>query len=337
MIRRSLPLPGKDTMTIQLPAGFTARPAQPDDLNAIVALMNAVTTVTGGKPDFTLEAERRYWDAGDVQLGTDTLLIHSSDGQLMGSAQFIEETPPTPCDVDSWVHPACQEPLIGEALLKWIDQRAAQALARAPQHLSVTLDHIYVYTGDRAARQRLEAAGYRSERVFRRMTIDLNTPPPAPRLPDGITIRSFRRGAEERPVYEAWEEAQADEWGHESIPYDKWLYYFIDAEPDFDPEAWFLAVEGETIVGYALCRWDRAGEPKSSTVRYLAVRRPWRRRGIALALLHAAFGAMYRRGKRGAGLGVDATSLTGADRLYERAGMHMAFETLRYQKVVRGA
>ena len=44
-------------------------------------------------------------------------------------------------------------------------------------------------------------------------------------------------------------------------------------------------VEGETIVGYALCRWDRAGEPDSSTVRYLAVRRPWRKRGIALALL----------------------------------------------------
>jgi GNAT superfamily N-acetyltransferase len=84
-----------------------------------------------------------------------------------------------------------------------------------------------------------------------------------------------------------------------------------------------------------LCRWDRAGEPDRSTVRYLAVRRAWRKRGIALALLHAAFGGMYRHGKRGAGLGVDATSYTGADRLYVRAGMHRAFETLRYQKVIR--
>jgi GNAT superfamily N-acetyltransferase len=324
-------------VTILLPAGYTSRPATPDDLNEIVALMNAVTTITGGKPDFTSEAEGRYWTSGDVNLETDTWLIHASDGRLIGFAQFIEETPPTPCDVDSWVHPASQEPRIGEALLQWIDQRAAQALMRAPEHVPVMLDHIYVYTGDRAAQQRLEAAGYRSERVFRRMTIDLKTPPPELKLPDGITIRSFRRGVEERAVYEAWEEAQADEWGHESIPYDKWLYYFIDAEPNFDPEAWFLAVESETIVGYALCRWDRAGEPDSSTVRYLAVRRPWRKRGIALALLHAAFGAMYRRGKRGAGLGVDATSFTGADRLYERAGMHMACETLRYRKVIRKA
>jgi mycothiol synthase len=324
-------------VTIQLPPGFTARPATLDDLHEIVALMNAVTTVTGGKPDFTLETERRYWDSGDVKLDRDTWLIHSSDGRLMGSAQFIEETPPTPCDVDSWVHPACPEPRIGEALLQWIDQRAAQMLTRLPQSVPVILDHIYIYTGDRSAQQRLEAAGYRSERIFRRMTIDLNAPPPEPKLPGGITIRSFRRGVEERAVYEAWEEAQADEWGHESIPYDKWLYYFIDAEPNFDPEAWFLAVEGETIVGYALCRWERAGDPDRSTVRYLAVRQPWRRRGIALALLHAAFGSMYRHGKRGAGLGVDATSYTGADRLYVRAGMRRAFETLRYQKIVRNA
>ena len=95
--------------------------------------------------------------------------------------------------------------------------------------------------------------------------------------------------------------------------------------------------EGETIVGYALCRWERAGEPDRSTVRYVAVRKPWRKRGIALALLHAAFGGIYRHGKRGAGLGVDATSYTGADRLYVRAGMRRAFETLRYGKVLRNA
>jgi GNAT superfamily N-acetyltransferase len=170
------------------------------------------------------------------------------------------------------------------------------------------------------------------------MAIEFDSPPPEPQLPDSISIRSFRRGVEERMVYEAFVEAQTDEWGQEKpLPFDKWVYYFIEVEEDFDPEAWFLAVEGETIVGYALCRWDRAGEPDRSTVRYLAVRRAWRKRGIALALLHAAFGGMYRHGKRGAGLGVDATSYTGADRLYVRAGMHRAFETLRYCKVLRDA
>jgi len=273
-----------------------------------------------------------------MNLETDTLLIFAPDGQAAGCAQFIVETPPTPYDVDTWVHPAYVETVVGDALLQWIDQRAQQALIAAPAGVPVSIEHIYVYAQNRSAQQRLEKFGCTRERVFYRMEIVFDAPPPAPQLPPGISIRSFRRGVEERAVYEAFAEAQADEWGQETpLPFDKWLYYFIEAEGDFDPEAWFIAVEGETIVGYALCRWERAGEPDRSTVRYLAVRRDWRKRGIALALLHAAFGGIYRHGKRGAGLGVDATSYTGADRLYVRAGMRRAFETLRYKKVIREA
>ncbi len=316
---------------------FTARPATLQDLEAVVDIINASTQADVGKSDATPFTIGRYWQGGDVKLDTDTRLIFAADGQPAGCALFMEETPPTPYDVDTWVHPDFAEAGVGEALLQWIDQRAEQALTRAPTGAPVTMEHVYIYAQNQAAQQRLEKFGYRRARIFHRMAIEFNAPPPEPSLPDGITLRSFRRGVEERAMYEAYEEAQADEWGHEWMPFDKWLYYFIEVEENFDPAAWFLAVEGETLVGYALCRWERAGEPDNSTVRYLAVRRPWRMRGIALALLHAAFGAMYRRGKRGAGLGVDATSLTGADRLYERAGMYRAFETLRYQKVIREA
>jgi ribosomal protein S18 acetylase RimI-like enzyme len=51
------------------------------------------------------------------------------------------------------------------------------------------------------------------------------------------------------------------------------------------------------------------------------VRRPWRRRGLGLALLRRAFGEFQRRGERLVQLGVDAASPTGATRLYERVGM----------------
>lgn len=324
-------------MTLELPTGFTARPVVPEDLQTVVDVMNAVTQADAGKSDTLPFSVERYWSSGDVKLEADTLLIFAPDGQAAGFAQFIEETPPTPYDVDTWVHPAFVEAGVGEALLHWIDQRAQQALGHAPAGAPVSIEHIYVYAQNRSARQRLEKFGYTRERIFYRMAIEFDTPPPEPQLPAGITIRPLRLGEEDQAVYEAYEEAQADEWGHEWMPFDKWRYYFIEVEENFDPAAWFLAVEGETIVGYALCRWERAGEPDRSTVRYLAVRRAWRKRGIALALLHAAFGGMVRHGKRGAGLGVDATSYTGADRLYVRAGMQRAFETLRYQKIMRNA
>ena len=55
----------------------------------------------------------------------------------------------------------------------------------------------------------------------------------------------------------------------------------------------------------------------------LAVRRPWRLRGLGLALLRRAFGEFYSRGTRKVTLAVDSQSLTGATRLYERAGMRV--------------
>jgi GNAT superfamily N-acetyltransferase len=322
-------------MTIQLPDGFTSRPATFGDLDAVVDLINASTQADAGRSDATRFTIGRYWQGLDVKLDTDTQLIFDNNGQAAGCALFMDETPPY--DVDTWVHPAFDEAGVGEALLQWIDQRAEQALAQVPAGVPVSIEHVYVYAQNRSAQQRLEKFGYRRERVFHRMAIEFDGPPPMPQLSEGISIRSFRLGEEDRALYEAYEEAQADEWGHQWMPFDKWHYYFIDVEENFDPEAWFIAVEGETIVGYALCRWDRAGEPDRSTVRYVAVRPAWRKRGIALALLHAAFGGMYRLGKRGAGLGVDATSYTGADRLYVRAGMQRAHETLRYAKVLRSA
>jgi mycothiol synthase len=50
--------------------------------------------------------------------------------------------------------------------------------------------------------------------------------------------------------------------------------------------------------------------------------------------LHAAFGEFYRRGLRTVGLGVDAASLTGATRLYEMAGMHVAHEYILFEKIL---
>jgi ribosomal protein S18 acetylase RimI-like enzyme len=64
----------------------------------------------------------------------------------------------------------------------------------------------------------------------------------------------------------------------------------------------------------------------------LAVLGPWRKRGVGLALLLHALGALHGRGMRAALLGVDADSPTGAARLYERAGMREVRRTDLYSK-----
>ena len=67
----------------------------------------------------------------------------------------------------------------------------------------------------------------------------------------------------------------------------------------------------------------------------LAVLRPWRKRGMGLALLRHTFAAFYQRGICQVGRGVDAQSLTGAQRLYERPGRHSAARFAGYEKGLR--
>lgn len=77
------------------------------------------------------------------------------------------------------------------------------------------------------------------------------------------------------------------------------------------------------------------GKEQTGFVDKLGVRRPWRRRGIALALLYTVFGEFYRRDTHTIILGVDSQSETGAVQLYQRAGMWMERETISYEKELR--
>jgi ribosomal protein S18 acetylase RimI-like enzyme len=65
------------------------------------------------------------------------------------------------------------------------------------------------------------------------------------------------------------------------------------------------------------------------------VRRDWRGKGLALALLHDLFGVYYANGVREIGLSVDADSPSSAPSLYTRAGMHVTKNIDIYRKTLR--
>ena len=118
--------------------------------------------------------------------------------------------------------------------------------------------------------------------------------------------------------------------GHMEGNYEEWKHWTIERE-NFDPSLWFLAFDGEEIAGASLCTYQM----DNGWVDTLAVRRPWRRKGLGMALMLHSFGEFYRRGKYKVGLGVDSQNLTGATRLYERAGMHVARVYISYEKELR--
>ena len=57
--------------------------------------------------------------------------------------------------------------------------------------------------------------------------------------------------------------------------------------------------------------------------------------GYWAGLLRHAFGEYYRRGYKGVALGVDAENLTGALRLYKKAGMYVHRQFDLYEKELR--
>ena len=66
-----------------------------------------------------------------------------------------------------------------------------------------------------------------------------------------------------------------------------------------------------------------------------AVCRPYRKRGLGEALLRRSFTILHGKGKKRVGLGVDATSLTSATRLYEKCGMRQYKVFVQVEKILR--
>jgi mycothiol synthase len=246
--------------------------------------------------------------------------------------------------LNTWikVHPLHQGHGIEQALLRFAEGKARQsAIPRAPIEARVSM---IGWVNDREAATNAAYAqrGFNLVRHSYHMHIDLNEAPPAPVWPAGITLRAFVPGQDEAAVTWVDREAFRDHWGFVERPFEddvKMMRHWMDV-PDFDPALWLMAMardaQGhERCAGISLNRTQADGDPEMGWVGSLGVLREYRHRGLATALLHQSFGEFYRRGKKRVGLGVDAYNLTGALRLYERVGMHVARKYNTFEKELR--
>jgi ribosomal protein S18 acetylase RimI-like enzyme len=191
---------------------------------------------------------------------------------------------------------------------------------------------------NKAGKELLESLGWKHIRSFYRMMTDLDTAPEVPALPDGITIRPYDPETELVTIYNTMWEAFRDHFGVIVPPFEKGIaefkHNFIEV-PGYDPRFWFVAMDGDQMVGVSICRPVDDEDPDCGWVNELGVLRPWRKHGVGYALLKHSFAAFYEAGRKRAGLGVDSQNLTGALRLYERAGMHVQRQYDQYEKEFR--
>jgi mycothiol synthase len=316
-------------MSVTLPEGLLLRAPTMDDAEAVAALMSTCMLADQGAP-VTTEEVRYLWQTAGVSLdlATNAWAVVSADGALVGFSVLLQRAY-MHFYTEGYIHPEHRRRGIGTHLLRLVESRARQQMADAPPQGRITIQTSFISTPNNTARQLAEQEGYKLVRQTLEMNIRMEAAPPAANWLEGITTRTFLSDQDFQSLHDAIEEAFQDHWNHIPIPFDEWEQRF--KREGFDPTLWFLALDGEEIAGAVLCRYNS----DNAWVSWLAVRRPWRRLGLGLALLRHAFGEFYRRGDHEVGLTVDAQNITGAVRLYERAGMHAARQYDLFEKVLR--
>jgi mycothiol synthase len=289
---------------------FPCAPVADGDVADAAALIRAVdASFLDEVTDEADEQDMRDWLAGyDLERDTKAVRNHAT-GDLAAIA--LVEGRGGVLDLDGYVRPDLTGHGIGSRIAEWAEDEARRRGLEAVRSAYLTRDE----AADRLFRDR----GYEYVRSAYRMVIDLDAPPPAPEWPAGFSVAA-RAPGEEELFHAVLEGAFDGSWGHVPRPLDEWTKR-VGRDAD-DPALWFLVRAGDEPAAAALCA-PRYG---MGWISRLGVLPPYRRRGLARALLLLCFGELFARGERRMGLGVDATNETGAIALYEGVGMRVAWQ-----------
>jgi ribosomal protein S18 acetylase RimI-like enzyme len=313
---------------MNLPDGWSYRPATLDDVPGILDLMIASDIAALGEPDSTADLVEQILCAPN----TEAVVVTDGAGRIVGSGALLNETRADRDNIDVYVYPDEGAPAL-TPLVRWaVDGVARRAAAWGRPVLTARCALIATEV---ALVDALTAEGFGFVKRYARMRVDL--PSPVATKADGVTIRLFAHDdpGERLTFHRILQEAFADTPDFTaSTPEDWWAK--IDALPSVDWSEWWIALVDGVPAG--VLQSDTVGvEQGEGWVKNLAVRREYRSRGIAKALLSTAFVEYAAKGRTRAGLGVDLTNPTGAYDLYRAVGMYPAFEADMYERVVSAA
>ena len=293
------------------------RAATLDDVDRLASFMGRCTLAHQGVRRASAEEMQQRLTKPGTDPALDTWVAERESSEVAAFAQVWSEHPHTEV-VYVRVDPECTGQGIAADLLARGAERAKQLAARAQDGRHVL--HATSWPRDELAAPMLEQHGFVPVRYFLLMTIELAEQSVRPQWPSGIRVRSLDESSDLRPVYEAQKAIFGDNWRDSQPEFEEWLHEYTGAG-GFDPTLWFVAEDAQGIAGFALCLPELAEDPESGYVTELGVRANRRGAGLGLALLLQTFTTFELRGRQRVSLHVDADNLSGALRLYTRAGM----------------
>jgi mycothiol synthase len=316
------------------------RPLTIDDVAAYVGLQEDVRVADAGTEVTTEDVARHELADPNCPIATNTLALALPDGSLAASIMVNARLSGIASRrVFLWAatHPDRRGRGVGAAILAWGIARAEEILAGQPAELLRIVETVKdVRLAEAVALH--EAAGFRPARWYFDMRRDLREPFPA--MPDlgGLRLVAYEASMG-LPLLAIHNEAFLDHWGSEPLTPEIWNHEFV-GDPFFRGDLSFVVLDGAEIAGYTVnyvleSDWQAAGI-REGWVGQLGVRRPWRRRGLATALLVRSMEAFRAADLEAATLGVDAENPTGALGVYERVGFRPIRRSVRLQRLYGG-
>ncbi|MCP2265670.1 GNAT family N-acetyltransferase [Promicromonospora thailandica] len=329
--------------------GLTWRAWTRDDVPALAALMRTVEEADGRDWFMSPEEVAELLAAPHGDPATDTLVGLDADGALVAHA-YVERSATDGVDtlraeLGGGVHPGRRGEGIGTELLAWAVGRARQVLAASgtDDRLAALPGRIALHLEDSDPAERVElarAAGFTPIRFYANLVRDLAEPIPAIGVEPPLRIVPWSDALEDA-VRLARNDAFRDHWGsqprtpeswraYRSMFAPQWSFVVVDDSVDYPGSATELPGDESVppgtpyVVGlHRAERYEHDWETQGYTAGYtglLGVRRAYRGRRVAAALLTHAMRVYAADGMQKAELDVDTANPTGATGLYARLG-----------------
>jgi len=231
-----------------------------------------------------------------------------------------------------FLHPDWRGKGIGTTLWETAEHRAGEIAAGAPKEKLKFLQ-AEPFDSEKDLVELLKSRGYQPARYETHMVRDLGKPFPEAPLPPGLEVRLVKP-EHLRHIFEASNEAFHDHWGSRDESEEE--YKSQMESPEFHPELWKVAWDGDQMAGVVHNFVDEKENAeykrKRGYTEGICTRRPWRKLGLARALLVQSMKMFKEMGFTETALSVDSQNLSGAFRLYEGVGYRKVKQQIIFRK-----
>jgi GNAT superfamily N-acetyltransferase len=221
----------------------------------------------------------------NVPSGTPDILIAEVAGQVIGYNhtlwRWTEVTGTRVYLHLGYLLPAWRGKGIGQVMLHWA-QRRIREIAADEQGAGVKMLATNASSTEKEATALIQANGYTEVRRLSDMKLDPLPDLPPGALPAGVTRRPVHSD-HYRAIYLALKDAYSDTWistSESEADYQEFLAEQIQIS-GFDPTLCQVAWADDQVVGLIWCHIRKG----VGVIREVAVRKAWKRRGIARALM----------------------------------------------------